>query len=224
MNKDFILNKLALLKKDNQQTFSELAEPLVKMLENGEATKIVKVPNDNNWFKVSFDAVRVAEDRLVITAEREHSGVYDGAYVVDFKDTRAAYLQGYYEPRHRRYGFSYITWDVRAYANSLKDGSRVYVHGFRAHKEIEQMIKKMEQLYSTSNIVNKYINDNLTRVKHGIKCGRKPEQIEKNWSRGMMERLGYRHVELIDTGRPQGEWNNATSHWFKHHFDRVLEA
>ena len=43
MNKDFINKKLALLKKDNQKTFADLAEPLAKMLEKGEAKKVKQI-------------------------------------------------------------------------------------------------------------------------------------------------------------------------------------
>ncbi|MGH1486967.1 MAG: hypothetical protein ACRBCI_12165 [Cellvibrionaceae bacterium] len=220
---DFVNSKLNFLKKDKQAVFSELAEPLAKMVESGEATNIVKIPSDGNWFKISFDAVQVREDRLVISAERVDDGVHtSGQYRVNFKGTRAAYLRGYYEPRHIRFGWSYLYWDIRAYANHPKDSNtRVYVHGFKASDEIKQMIKAMESRYPVKNILNTYILDNLTRIKLAVKTGKDPQEVERRWSNGMMEHLGYRHVEVIDTGAPKGSWHEVKSHWYKLEKDAV---
>ncbi len=86
MNKNFINNKLKLLKKDNQNLFSGLAEPLAKMVENGEVSKVVKIPSDGNWFNLSFDAVEVAKNRLVISAERNRDGLQpSGMYQACFE-------------------------------------------------------------------------------------------------------------------------------------------
>ena len=223
MNKDFINKKLELLKKDKQQTFADLAEPLAKMVENGEAKKVVKVPSDGNWFSVSFDAVQVKQDRLVISAERADNGMHpSGQYRVSFSGTRAAYLRAYYEPTHRKYRWPHIYWDIRAYANHPREaGTRVYIHGFKAHDEIRKMIMTMQKYHSFKNILNSYILDNLTRVQLAIKTGKKPEEIERRWSNGMMESLGYKHVELIDAGLPKGSWRDVKSHWFKVETDAV---
>ncbi len=215
---------MALLKKDNQQTFSELAEPLAKMLENGEATKIVKVPSDGNWFKVSFDAVELNENRLVIAADREDNSLQGERYIVSFKDTKAAYLYGMYNHRHTRFGWSYLSWDIRAYTQHPQNASaRVYMHGFRAQNEIKRMIHQMEIKFGTKNTLNTYINDNLTRFQLGIKTGKTPEQIERQSSNGTMESLGYKFVEPIDIGHIKGKWDKVAVHWFKHDSDRAIK-
>ena len=91
----------------------------------------------------------------------------------------------------------------------------VYVKDFFAHNEIRKLITSMEKLYGTSNIVNSYINDNLTRFRAGINAGKTPEEIELAWSKGLMESLGYKHVEAFDTGMPKGSWNGVSVHWCK---------
>ncbi|TPD49614.1 MAG: hypothetical protein C9355_15105 [Thalassolituus maritimus] len=73
----------------------------------------------------------------------------------------------------------------------------------------------MQKLYGTSNIVNSYINDNLARFRAGVNAGRTPEEIELAWSKGLMESLGYKHVEAFDTGMPKGSWNGVSVHWCK---------
>jgi hypothetical protein len=77
----------------------------------------------------------------------------------------------------------------------------------------------MERIYGTRNIVNSYINDNLMRFQMGINAGKTPQQIEKGWSKGMMESLGYKCVEAFDTGMPKGNWNGVSVHWCKHEND-----
>jgi len=47
----------------------------------------------------------------------------------------------------------------------------------------------------------------------GIAQNKSVDQIEKEWSRGMMESLGYQHVEA--SGFPKGTWNSVKVHWFK---------
>ena len=221
--KDFIKSKLDLIKKDNQDGFKDLAEPLAQMAENGEISKTVEIPADGNWFTISFDAVQVKENRLVISAKRVKDGLvpsrYDPStmeYVVEFQGTRAAYLYGYYKPRHPILGRPFISWDIRSYANNPANPSiRVYVSSFRAHNELRRLILAMERVYGTSNIVNKYINDNKLRFQLGIKANKSPEQIEKEWSQGLMESLGYHHVEAADTGYPKGTWKEIDVHWCK---------
>ena len=61
---------------------------------------------------------------------------------------------------------------------------------FGAMNEMERLIKTMEKNFNTSNILNSFIEDNLTRFKRGLSSGKTPEQIEKQWSMGMMEKLG----------------------------------
>jgi hypothetical protein len=223
MNKDFINAKLALLKKDNQKTFADLAEPLAKMLEKGEAKKVVKIEPYDSWFTLSFDAVELEKDRLVISAQRNMDGLKpDGNYQVSFEGTRTAYLYGFYVPRHRAFGKPYITWDIRAYANHPNHpDARVHVHGFRAHNELKRLIKTMETKHHTSNVSNKYIKDNLQRFQIGVKLGKDPVDIEKNWSRGLMESLGYNYVEALDIGAPKGAWNDVEVHWCKKKSDCV---
>ncbi len=137
-------------------------------------------------------------------------------------DTRAAYLYGFYKQNHRVFGKPFITWDIRSYTNHPKESdTRVYMHGFRARNELSRLIKVMERKYNTSNISNKYINDNLTRFRSGIKLGKSPEDIEKAWSQGFMESLGYNYVEAFDNGAPKGAWHDVEVHWCKNESDRV---
>jgi len=75
------------------------------------------------------------------------------------------------------------------------------------------MISAMEAYYGTCNIVNGYIEDNKKRFQTGIAARKTPEQIEREWSQGMMESLGYRYVEAA--GAPRGSWDNIKVHWFK---------
>lgn len=77
----------------------------------------------------------------------------------------------------------------------------------------------MESVYGTTNILNTYINDNLVRFQMGIKAGKAPQEIEKVWSRGLMESLGYRFVEANDTDGPKGNWNGVAVHWCKYQRD-----
>lgn len=71
----FIDGKLGILKQDKQPVFSEIAAPLATMMDKGAVSEIVKIPSDNNWFKLSFDAVQVGEDRMIISAERLTDGL-----------------------------------------------------------------------------------------------------------------------------------------------------
>jgi hypothetical protein len=225
--KDFIKSKLDFLKKDNQEVFKDLVEPLEQMADNGEISKTINIPTDGNWFTINFKAVQVKENRLVITAKRKQEGFVapsynplEKEYVIEFVGTRAAYIRGFYKERHPLCGWPYIYWDVRSYANHPRDAStRVYVQGFYAHKEIKRLIQAMEQEYGTSNILNSYIQDNLLRFQMGIKTGKAPEEIERTWSKGMMESLGYRYVEAFDAGFPKGEWRDVKSHWCKKQHD-----
>lgn len=73
----------------------------------------------------------------------------------------------------------------------------------------------MEGEYGTSNILNSYINDNLFRFQSGIRSKKTPRDIEKAWSHGLMEGLGYQHVEAFDTGHPKGDWKEVKVHWCK---------
>lgn len=68
-------------------------------------------------------------------------------------------------------------------------------------------------------VFNKYINDNLLRFQIGIKAGKTPQEIEKVWSIGLMEGLGYRYVKAEDTGHPIGRWKEVSVHWCKHERD-----
>jgi hypothetical protein len=224
---DFIKNKLSLMTKDKQTVFDKLVDPLQEMALQGERSKKIRVPADGNWFSVSFDAVEVKKDRLVISAKRIIDGLTTASYnpsekryIVEFEGTRAAYLRGFYEPRHPVGGWPYIAWDIRSYANHPTDSAkRVYVQDFRAHAELRKLILAMESMHGTSNIYNKYINDNLTRFKMGIQTGKTPQEIEKTWSKGLMEGLGYRYVEAEDTGHPKGKWNGVSVHWCKKKHD-----
>ena len=74
----------------------------------------------------------------------------------------------------------------------------------------------MEGVYGTTNILNSYINDNLLRFQMGIRIGKTPQEIEKKWSNGLMESLGYRFVEAFDSGNTKGSWLEVKSHWCKH--------
>ncbi len=216
--KTFIENKLALLKKDDTKGLGVLAEPLSKAYFDD---KTVKVNADGNWFEVTFDAVQVKEDRAVISAHRIYDGMVPGRFDpslrefrIEFQGTRAAYLFGEYHNHHPIGCWPYISWDVRAYANNpLNSKMRVYVSGFRAQNEIRRLITFMQSFYGTKNIINSYINDNLQRFKMGIAAKKTVDQIEKEWSQGMMERLGYQYVEA--SGSPKGTWINVKVHWFK---------
>lgn len=230
--KDFIKGKLAILAKDKQNGFDEFVEPLSEMAKQEEHTKKIQIPTDGNWFTISFEAIEVAKDRLVIKADRVTNGMVvssydptDQQYVVDFHGTRAAYLRGYYKPYHPMGGWPYISWDIRSYANHPSSPStRIYVQDFRAHDEIKKLIVAMEQIYGTKNIVNTYINDNLLRFQNGLRANQSPQAIEKNWSKGMMELLGYNFVEAFDTGHPEGNWSGVSVHWCKLEQDLRGEA
>ncbi|MGD8939521.1 MAG: hypothetical protein PVJ72_09080 [Gammaproteobacteria bacterium] len=221
--KDFIKGKLSIMAKDKQKGFDELVEPLSDMAQEGEQAKKVQIPADGNWFTISFEAIEIANDRLVISANRIKNGLvvspYDPSemqYIVEFEGTRAAYLRGYYKSYHPIGGWPYISWDIRSYANHPSSPStRVYVRDFRAHTEIKKLILAMESVYGTKNIVNSYINDNLLRFQNGIRAKNTPQEIEKAWSRGMMESLGYSYVEAFDTSHPTGNWNGVSVHWCK---------
>jgi len=226
-DKDFLIKKLNLMKKDKQRVFGDLAEPLAAMAEQGATTKKISIPADGNWFNVSFEAVQVKEDRAVITAQRIYDGMVAGRYDpalrefrVEFQGTRAAYLFGEYHTHHSIGHWPYISWDVRSYANHPNNKDmRVYVSSFRAHHEIRRMIVAMQAHYGTSNIVNGYINDNLQRFKIGIAAKKSPQQIEKQWSKGMMESLGYKYIEAF--GAPKGTWDSVKVHWFKNQKDAI---
>ena len=231
-DKDFIVKKLLIMKKDKQDVFDKLADPLQAAVEKGSTEGKINIPADGNWFTISFDAVEVKKDRLVITANRLQDGITmstfnpaERRYVVEFSGTRAAYLRGFYEPHHPIGGWPYIGWDIRSYANHPQNASvRVYVQGFYAHEEIRRLINAMERVHGTTNIFNKYINDNLLRFQLGVQLGKTPEQIEKAWSHGMMESLGYGHVEVFDTGFPKGGWNGVSVHWCKFKTDLKSKA
>jgi hypothetical protein len=222
-DKDFINSKLLLMKQDKQPVFDGFVGPLQEIAKQGELGNTVKIPVDGNWFMVSFDAVEVKKDRLVIQARRLIDGLKpvshdpsEKEYWVEFAGTRAAYLRGFYKSRHPMYGWPYLYWDVRSYANHPDDpAKRIYVHGFHAHEELRKLIFAMEGAHGTSNIYNKYINDNLIRYRQGIRAGKTPEEIEKAWSKGMMESLGYNCVEAFDTGHPKGNWQEVHAHWCK---------
>ncbi|MBI3562621.1 MAG: hypothetical protein HY080_12990 [Gammaproteobacteria bacterium] len=81
--------------------------------------------------------------------------------------------------------------------------------------ELQKLILAMEGEYGTSNILNSYINDNLFRFQSGIRSKKTPRDIEKAWSHGLMEGLGYQHVEAFDTGHPKGDWKEVKVHWCK---------
>lgn len=220
---DFFKQKLGLLRKDKQGVLGKIADPLEEHLKDNSDRTPLQIPIDGNWFKVSFSAIQVKEDRLVINAERIRNGFIGEQYAVEFKGTRAAYLRGYYEPSHRMGRWPFIHWDIRSYVNHPQDPTkRVYVAGFYAHQELKKMIQRMEQRYGVKNIVNTYINDNLLRLQIGIRAGKTPSEIEKNWSKGMMASLGYHHVEALDVGTKKGAWQGAKVHWFKQKEDALL--
>lgn len=222
-NKDFIKRKLNLMEKDSQDGFKDFIEPLNNMADNQDTNKTVEIKADGNWFTLNFKAIQVKENRLVISAKRAKDGLSasrynpsEKEYIVEFQGTRAAYIRGYYKEKHPLAGWPFMWWDVRSYTNHPNnDAIRTYVQGFYAHQEIKKLILSMEQEYGVSNILNSYINDNLLRLQLGIKSGKTPQEIEKEWSKGMMESLGYQHVEAFDTGHPKGGWKEAKSHWCK---------
>ena len=195
--------------KDKQPVFRDLR----KGIESNIGKKIFKVPVKGTWFSCEFDAIEVKKDRLVITADRISDGIHNDRYEVMFSGTRAAYLVGFYRIDKQ---WPYLTWDIRAYQNhpTMKE-KRVYVDGFYAHNEIRKMIQKMEPRFGFKNILNTYINDNELRVKLGLTQKKSPEEIEKEWSKGLMEGLGYEHVELVLDRKIQ-------SHWFKDKRDAIL--
>lgn len=220
---NFIKDKMNLLRKDKQPEFDQFGEVLGQLAQAGESSRLVRIPADGNWFKVAFDAVEQKKDRLVVSARRVKDGLvgskYDPSakeYVVEFEGTRAAYLKGYHHDHHRRFGWPYISWDVRSYTTVPQfPDLRVYVESFRAHNEIKKLIQVMEAEFNTGNVYNSYINDNLKRFQSGIRGQKTVTQIESEWSRGMMEGLGFRHVEGFDSGYPQGNWAEVHVHWAK---------
>ena len=182
-------------------------------IEKNIGQKKFKVPIQGAWFSCEFDAVEVKKDRLVITAERLFDGIHNERYEVTFSGTRAAYLVGFYKTGNQ---WPYLTWDIRSYQNhpTVKE-KRVYLNGFYAHDEIKKMIQKMEPRFGFRNVLNSYIHDNEMRVKLGLALKKSGERIERDWSRGLMEGLGYQNVELI-VGR------KIESHWFKDKKDSML--
>ena len=221
--KKFIEDKLKLIKKDKQSVFSDMVDTLAKQIEDAPEASTFEIPIDGNWFRLSFTALEVKKDRLVIDAERIKNGFFGDQYIVEFKGTRAAYLRGYYESCHRVGRWPYIHWDIRSYINCpLDKDKRVYIRGFHAHDELRTMIRRMEQRFSTKNIINKHINDNLLRIRMGVNQGKTPSEVERNWSKGMMESLGYKYVEVLETGSEKGSWHGASVHWFKIERDKLL--
>lgn len=221
--KKFIDEKLDLIKKDDQSIFTDIVDPLSKKLKGSPESSVFDIQADGNWFKISFTALEVKKDRLVINAERIRNGFFGEQYIVEFEGTRAAYLRGYYESTHRSGKWPYIHWDIRSYANHPNDkNKRVYVRGFYAHDELQKMIQRMEHRFGVKNIVNTYINDNLLRLQAGASMKKTPSQIEREWSKGMMEKLGYKYVEAIDTSPRKGAWQGAKVHWYKLAQDSLL--
>lgn len=220
---NFVKDKLTLMRADKQVGFGQFADSLDEMAKTGESFRKIQIPADGNWFKISFDAIEQNKDKLIISARRIKNGIHTNkydpsakSYTVEFEGTRAAYLIGYYEERHRRYGWPYLSWDIRSYTTiSQFPDARIYVENFYAHNEIKKLILAMENLYGSCNIFNSYINDNLKRFRKGIQDGKTVAQIEKEWSRGLMESLGYHYVEGFDEGFPNGNWNDAAIHWAK---------
>lgn len=215
----FITDKLATIQADKQTDFKDLLKPMADMAEKNERTRLVKA--DGNWFKVDFDVVDQIGNRLIIAAERINDGRMPSThnptaieYRVEFKQTRAAYLYGYYSPVHRVGRWPYLSWNIRAYANAPNTGQRVYISGFRAHDEIQKMLTIMNSHYAARHVVNEYILDNLSRFKAGLLTKKTPEEIEREWSHGMMESMGYPYVEAIDRGLPKGAWNGVEVHWY----------
>ncbi len=226
---DFLKTKLGLIKKDGAKDISDLVDPLSDMAKGGAKSGQITIPADGRVFDVSFDVVDQQKDRLIISAKKVKNGLYPlsydpstAEYLVQFEGLRSIYLRGNYKARHPMYGWSYISWDVRSYVNFPTDpNKRVYVHGFRAHDEIRKMIKSMEARFGTTNILNRYISDNLQRFRGGILQNKTPEKIEKEWSKGMMEALGYQNVEAFDKGHPKGGWKEVEVHWCKKNSDLV---
>lgn len=79
------------MKQDKQPVFDGFVGPLQEMAKQGELTKKINIPADGQWFSVSFDAVQVKEDRLVISAKRIQDGMMpnphnptEKQYVVNF--------------------------------------------------------------------------------------------------------------------------------------------
>jgi hypothetical protein len=224
---EFIKTKLDLMAQDKQAGFNQLAPSLIDMAKTGVQTRTVQIPADGNWFVVSFDAIEERTDRLVISAKRKMDGMLRAShdpserqYIVEFQGARAAYLRGFYEPNHRRFGWPYISWDVRSYITHPQfPGSRIFVRDFFAHNEIKKMILAMEGFYGTTNIYNSYINDNLARVRNGLKAGKSIDAIEKEWSKGMMESIGYRRAEALQVQGEPDTWSKIMVHWCKHEQD-----
>ncbi len=220
---NFIKDKLNILHQDKQPGFAPLHEALSEMAKSGEQARKIQIPADGNWFSLSFDAIEQKKDKLVISARRIKDGwkpnKFDPSgkvYTVEFEGTRAAYLVGYFNECHRQYGWPYIYWDIRSYITVPQfPGSRIYVENFFAHAEIKKLIQTLEDKYGTGNVFNSYINDNLKRFQQGIQSQKTPTQIETDWSRGMMESLGFRHVEAFDKGYPAGKWYEVAVHWTK---------
>jgi hypothetical protein len=77
------------------------------------------------------------------------------------------------------------------------------------------MLTIMHVTHALRHVANSYINDNLARFKAGLLANKTAEQIERNWSQGLMESLGYHHVEAFDRGLPKGKWNKVEVHWIK---------
>lgn len=224
---EFIKAKIDLMAQDKQAGFAQLAPALTDMAKTGVQTRTVQIPADGNWFVVSFDAIEEKTDRLVISAKRKIDGMMRAShdpsekqYIVEFQGTRAAYLRAFYEPQHRRFGWPYISWDVRSYITHPQfPGARIYVRDFFAHTEIKRMVLAMEGYYGTTNIYNSYINDNLARVRNGIRTGKSIEAIEKEWSKGMMESIGYRRAEALQVQGEPDTWSKIMVHWCKHDHD-----
>lgn len=217
LKQEFILEKLSVIKKDKQSGFIDLADPLSKMIENAPEESFYKVRMKDSWFTVNFTAMEVGENRLIINAERIQDGFQGDRYVVQFDGTRAAYLVGYYGEGYRTHSCPHIHWDIRSYTDHPDDkDKRIYVNGFRADSELRKMIQKMEERRGTKNIINSYVNDNLIRVRLGLSMGKTLAEIEKEWSKGMMERLGYRHVEALELS------HSVVVHWYKTKGDSLL--
>jgi len=221
--KKFIIEKLNIIKQDNQPEISRLVDPLTKKADDIDPSTSIIVPADKKKFQVSFPAIEVKKDRLVINAERVLDGFIGEQYVVEFKGTRAAYLRGSHNHSYRYGGWSYIEWDIRSYAeHPTEKNKRVYVKDFYAHAELKKLIQRMEQKFGTKNILNTYINDNLLRLKAGIQMGKTIEEIERLWSKGMMEQLGYKYVEALDEESIKNETYGTKIHWFKSSLDALI--
>jgi hypothetical protein len=212
--KDFLNKKIKTIIKDGQM--GDFVEPLQEMMEAGDEEKAIRITPDGNWFKVSFDAVQVKKDRLLISAKKVTSHQFDQhTYSIGFEGTRAAYLWAKVS-QPRFHGWSYLHWDVRAYREF--QGHRVYVREFRAREELKTMIREMESMTGVRNIFNSYINDNFNRIKHGVEAGKNAVDLEKEWSKGLFEGLGYRHCE-VDLVGDGGQIMDVNSHWCKDEHD-----